>query len=200
MMKKQLIIWLLFCINGTTQVFAQWTEEDSIWLENVLSGNEQIRLNPETLKAIEKGKFLNTDEPDNQLLAVPPILPILKEFNGVGIADTGLYEIDSGSIPPSLFAKYRKELDSLRVNKYAFTFHKPLVEKEEFQIANLPVTVSAGARNIFSDEVKDGQRHGAGVVTLKSRFSLDDILLFLFSKKERDKRRNRKKARAWQGY
>jgi len=200
MMKKQLVIWLLICVNGTEYAFAQWTEEDSIWLENVLSGKERIQLNPETLKAIEAGKFLNTDEPDNQLLAVPPILPILKEFDGVGVRDSGMHEIDYGSIPPGVFAKYRRELDSLRVNKYAFTSQEPFVRKEEFQIGNLPVTASAGARNIFSDEVKDGQRHGAAVVTVRSRFSLNDIFLFLFSKEERAKKKNRKRARAWKDY
>lgn len=199
MMKKQLVIWLFVCMNGTDYMYAQWTEKDSVWLNDIISGKEQIKLNPETMKAIESGTFINSERPDNQHLSAPPILPITKEFD-ITPADTTQEQIDYRSIPPAVFARYRLELDSIRIMRGAYTSKEPNKVKDEIQIGNLPITVKAGAQNLFLEEVKDGQRRGSVGASAKAKFSLDDILLFLLSPTERNKRKNKKRAKAWQHY
>ena len=63
-MHKQLLIVMLICLRGIDYVSAQqWTKKDSVWLQNVLSGKEKLELNPETMKAIQSGSFINLDEP-----------------------------------------------------------------------------------------------------------------------------------------
>ena len=62
-MHKQLLIVMLICLKGADYISAQqWTKKDSVWLQNVLSGKEKLELNPETMKAIQSGSFINLDE------------------------------------------------------------------------------------------------------------------------------------------
>ena len=56
-------IFLLIVFILPTMAHAQWTEQDSLRLQEFLSGKEEIRLNPEFQKAIESGTFLRPDEP-----------------------------------------------------------------------------------------------------------------------------------------
>lgn len=46
----------------TERANAQWTEKDSIWLQDVLNGKRQLKLNPEIQKQIESGTFINFDD------------------------------------------------------------------------------------------------------------------------------------------
>ena len=63
------------------------------------------------------------------------------------------------------------------------------------------VTAAAGGRNLYSsDVVKDGQKRGTVGGSVKLYFSLDDILKWIFSKEERNKRRNRKRDDTWRYY
>ena len=48
--------------------------------------------------------------------------------------------------------------------------------------------------------VKDGQKRGTVGGSVKLYFSLDDILKWIFSKEERNKRRNRKRDDTWRYY
>ncbi|OAV71056.1 hypothetical protein Barb6_01532 [Bacteroidales bacterium Barb6] len=80
-MSKRLVIGLLFCLCGTGFGYAQWTAKDSVWLQNVLSGKDSIRFNPETMRAIREGSFLNTDKPTTTALSAPLELPVLMDFS-----------------------------------------------------------------------------------------------------------------------
>ena len=51
-------IFLLIVSILPMMAHAQWTEQDSLRLQEFLSGKEEIRLNPEFQKAIESGTFL----------------------------------------------------------------------------------------------------------------------------------------------
>lgn len=62
-------------------MYAQWTKNDSIWLQNVLSGKDTLKLNIETQKAIESGSFLNTTPHTTPMISNPAILPILKDLS-----------------------------------------------------------------------------------------------------------------------
>ena len=54
------MIGFFVCINIHLG-YAQWTEQDSIWLKDVLAGKDSIKLNPEFQKAIQSGSFLNPE-------------------------------------------------------------------------------------------------------------------------------------------
>lgn len=53
---------ILYFLSFTTETAnAQRTEKDSIWLQDVLNGKRQLKLNPEIQKQIESGTFINFD-------------------------------------------------------------------------------------------------------------------------------------------
>ena len=80
---RPLLIGFFVCINIHLG-YAQWTEQDSIWLKDVLAGKDSIKLNPEFQKAIQSGSFLNP-EPGKPMgkpqLAAPSNIPITKDFS-----------------------------------------------------------------------------------------------------------------------
>lgn len=81
MMNKQLLIGMLICLNGV-YAEAQWTKKDSLWLQDVQSGKEKLKLNPETMKAIESGFLINPERPALELRSQPASkLPIIKDFS-----------------------------------------------------------------------------------------------------------------------
>lgn len=74
-MHKQLLIVMLICLKGADYISAQqWTKKDSVWLQNVLSGKEKLELNPETMKAIQSGSFINLNEPASDM-KMSPVTP-----------------------------------------------------------------------------------------------------------------------------
>ncbi len=199
-MNKQLIIWFILCLNGTDYINAQWTETDSL-RRYILEGNDSIRLNPETLKAIEDGTFLNRENPFNQLLEAPRVLPITKDFWDIAPKDSTRENIDFNTLPPSVaILKDLINKDSLKIIEDAFIFHLKTHERDQFQIGKLPVTVFAGGQSLHEKEVKDGQQRGTLGATTRVYFSLDDILSFLFRKSERQKKKNKKNAERLRNY
>lgn len=80
-MHKQLLICLLICLKGAGVAQAQWTAKDSLWLQNVLAGKDSLRLNPETMRAIQSGTFLNWETPSTPMLTNPAKLSIVKDFS-----------------------------------------------------------------------------------------------------------------------
>lgn len=82
-MERKAFVFILFILQNTGILYAQWTKEDSLWLDNVLSGKEQLRLNSETLKAIEDGTFINMQEmsPKEQMKTSPVKILIAKDFS-----------------------------------------------------------------------------------------------------------------------
>lgn len=199
-MNRQLIIWLIICLNGTEYLQAQWTENDSLRLRSVLEGRDSIRLNPETLKAIEDGTLLNRENPFNELLEAPPILPITKDFWDIAPEDTTKANIDFGSLPPSVAILKEYLNDTLKIRDGAFDFHLKTHERDQFQVGKLPITVYAGAQDLHEKEVRDGQKRGTVGATTRVYFSLDDILTFIFRKSERQKKKNKKNAERLKNY
>ena len=81
-------IFLLIVFILPTMAHAQWTEQDSLRLQEFLSGKEEIRLNPEFQKAIESGTFLRPDQSGTHMLSSPSELPITKDFSEYVQLDT----------------------------------------------------------------------------------------------------------------
>lgn len=194
MMKKRWIVCLIICINNTGLIYAQWTETDSLRVQNMIEGRDSIRLNAETMRAIQEGTFLNRENPFAQPLEAPPVLPITRDFWDIAPEDSLAIEIDS--LSPAVLAMLirMKEKDSLNISD-AFRLRLKFHEKEKFRIGESPFAVSAGAQSLLDDTVKDGQRRGSVGGSVSFSFSLDDILTYLFRPGEREKRKNKKRAK-----
>lgn len=186
---KQYLLVLMLTGSLPVSIYGQnWSEKDSVWLSGILSGKDTVRINPEFQKAIREGAFLRLeDEPGQQILDAPAELPLLKDFSEYFRADTdSVYkEPDYKSISPRVYT----------------VTPSALIDKKEIQVGKLPVAVAAGGRNLYSsDVVKDGQKRGTVGGSVKFYFSLNDMLEWVFSKKERNKRRNRKRDNTWRYY
>lgn len=99
---------MLICLRGADYISAQqWTKKDSIWLQNVLSGKEKLELNPETMKAIQSGSFINLDEPASNMKMSPTTpLPILKDFTEYIRTDSTNRKKALKDLPPGVFWLY----------------------------------------------------------------------------------------------
>jgi hypothetical protein len=174
-MGKRFILLLFIGIHQTGSLYAQWTEKDSVWLENILSGKETIKLNPDVLKAIEYGTLLNTDmiSPSDQMKIVPGRIPIQKDFTeylSPGKIQKDMEDardVDPFSIPPAVFMQYGPAI-FLPEN----TFNKAFV---------MPAHIKENAAS-------------------PSGRSFDDALRSIFSPSFRARERNKKNANAWKHY
>lgn len=106
---RPLLIGFFICINIHLG-YAQWTEQDSIWLQNVLVGKDSIQLNPEFQKAIQSGSFLNP-EPGKPMgkpqLATPSEIPITKDFSDyIQPNDTTHRKVALKDLLPSVFWRH----------------------------------------------------------------------------------------------
>lgn len=207
MMSKQCLLTILFIIIPSVRLYAQdWSKEDSIKLSGLLSGKDTIRINPEFQKAIREGTLIHfEDAPGQQMLEAPSDIPISKDFSEYLHVDSDSIHnnTDYKSMPPSVYRLYVMIQDTtLKISEEAYTPpNRRLIDKEEIQIGKLPLTAAVGGKNLYSsDIVKDGQKRGTLTGTVKFYFSLDDILTWVFSKKERNKRKNRKRDDTWRYY
>lgn len=203
MMNKPIVIWLFFLLNGTMCVYAQWAEQDSVWLQEIVSGKDTLRLNPEAEKAIREGRLINHETSEPQLLEAPPLLPIIIDFSDAGTPDSEAQQVDYSTVPPAVFRRsqwLQRPDSSLVIDSGAYALPAIIIPKEKIQIGNSPVSVAVGAQNLFPAEVRNGPREGSVGITVGASFSLQDVLLYIFSKKERQKRKNRKRAEQLEYY
>lgn len=112
-MNIRIITLLLICLSNTGHLYAQWTEKDSVWLRNILSGKEKLELNPEALKAIRLGTLINTEEPASNMIMSPeqsPAQSIQKDFTEyVRPKDTDYNpnrKVAPKDLPPAVFRLY----------------------------------------------------------------------------------------------
>ena len=178
-------IFLLIVFILPTMAHAQWTEQDSLRLQEFLSGKEEIRLNPEFQKAIESGTFLRPDQPGTHMLSSPSRLT------------------NYDSITPVLFMllNFKSPSRSLAIQKQAHTIRLPKNQDwKEFKVGKVPMAANVKLTNIYSDVVKDGQRRGGVLATIRVYFDAEDLLETIFWKSARDKKRNRKRENTWKYY
>ncbi|MDL2277866.1 DUF4858 domain-containing protein [Parabacteroides sp. OttesenSCG-928-G07] len=103
-MNKQLLIFLFICLKGTGVAYGQWTPSDSLWLQNILLGKDSLRLNPETMRAIQNGTFLNSETPKTPLQISPIETLIIKDFSEY-VDKNGEREIALKDLPPGAFMR-----------------------------------------------------------------------------------------------
>ncbi|MDR1103636.1 MAG: DUF4858 domain-containing protein [Tannerella sp.] len=161
-MKKRSFIFMLLLIRISVCLCAQeeWTPQDSAWLQRVLSGEEKLQLNEETLKAIQSGTLISTDHPGE--LRLKPgggELPILKLFEDVAKRDT-----DSPSpadLPPFVYLRYLPPLKDSPAKGNTFTAisSRTLAELKALDAltprratVNDPSTIRSGVNGSFSAE------------------------------------------------
>jgi hypothetical protein len=173
-MEKRFILLLFICVHQTGSLYAQWSKEDSVWLDKVLSGKETIKLNPDVLKAIESGTLLNTDiiTPSEQMKTAPGRIPINKDFTeylSPGKIRKDMEEardVDPFSMPPAVFMHYGPGI---------------FLQKDKFNAFVIP------------NRIKENAARPSG-------HSFDDALRSIFSPSFRARERNRKNANAWKTY
>ena len=172
-------IFLLIVFILPTMAHAQWTEQDSLRLQEFLSGKEEIRLNPEFQKAIESGTFLRPDQPGTHMLSSPSELPITKDFSEYVQLDTLRRLTNYDSITPVLFMllNFKSPSRSLAIQKQAHTIRLPKNQDwKEFKVGKVPMAANVKLTNIYSDVVKDGQRRGGVLATIRVYFDAEDLL------------------------
>jgi hypothetical protein len=152
------------------EIMSQWTRSDSIKLQEILSGERELKLDPEIQKSIESGTFLNLKDPFQHFIQPNAQFPILKEFTGIAPQDSLYFDIDPTKIPPNVFWLYHLPY----INDYGAlkSFHISSEEREYLK-SLLP-----------------------GATT----FDAESILRYLFWKSHRAKVRNKKKATSWKYY
>lgn len=173
-MKIRVIILMLICLSSTGHVFAQWTEKDSIWLQDVLSGKEKVKLNPETMKAIESGTLIGTDEPGSEMIMAPAR--------------------SAGSSIQKDFSEYirTKEMEQdteYNPNRKVALKDLPPAVFMRHKVSNPPRVKMLGSFYV-SQNIKNEGRKPSGI-------SFNDLLKQTFMPSERAKRRN---AQRWQTY
>lgn len=182
---------------------AQWTAEDSVRLQESLSGKEQIQLNPEFRKAIEEGTFLGPEQPVPGMLSAPGQLPLAMDFSEYIQPDTLRKWINYDSITPAVFMllNLKSPARSLAVQKQAHTIMiPPDRNRKKFKIGKVSMDFRLEATDIYSDVVKDGQHRGGFMATITIYFDAGDLLETIFWKSARDKKRNRKRENTWKFY
>lgn len=200
--KMRLVLLLLVSILPV-MARAQWTEQDSLRLRELLSGEEEIRLNPEFRKAIESGTFLRPEQPGTSMLSSPSELPITKDFSEYIQLDTLRELINYDSITPVVFMllNFKAPSRALDVRRQAHTVS--VLENrdwKEFKVGKIRMAANVRLANVYSDVVKDGQRRGGALATVKVYFSMEDLLETIFWKSARDKKRNKKRENTWKYY
>lgn len=195
------IVYTLFVCLFPKIAYAQWTEADSLHLQDLLSGREKIRLNPEFQRSIENGTFLSTDRPTEPMISSPLQLPITSDFSEYIQCDTFRLKVNSDSITPAAYLLQNfKSPASLSVRKQAYTSANPLIRNGEIRFGKLPVYGKITTGNLFLEDVKDGQHRGGFLATIRINFSAEDILETIFWKSARAKKRNRKRENTWKFY
>ncbi|MDL2245042.1 hypothetical protein LJC54_06010 [Parabacteroides sp. OttesenSCG-928-J18] len=108
-MNRRLLFFLVFGFLTVGNLWAQWTPTDSLWLKNVLSGKDTLRLNPETMDAIQKGLLINPgNKPVTPMMEAARELPLLIDFEEYfqSIDSAVPREFDWTDLPPALFIRF----------------------------------------------------------------------------------------------
>lgn len=192
-------LFLTLLVLATT-LHAQWTAEDSIWIEGVKSGKIKVELNPEVMNAIEEGRFLETDQPTRlKLLESPSRLPINKDFMLDAPKKIEDKRIDPATLPSAVLLLYAIPDSANRKSLVYVPPKKDYISMKIIPIGNNGFYISANTGDL-NPLVKDGQSRGGAMASVSYMFSAEDLLRHIFWASERAKKRNRKYATAWKYY
>jgi hypothetical protein len=162
----------------------EWSKEDSIWLQKVLEGKEELIINEATKKAIEEGRLIapsRMKETD---------LDLNKDFDNTGVPDDSrIRGIDPYSMPPAVFALYvlyMEKMDSI------YQIKSLIITADERKM--LESLLPTGTLQSFYFNTK-GYMPGFGRV-----HDFNHMLSMVFSSHYRQLYRNSKNATAYKNY
>ncbi len=104
-MKRLGVIFVGLILYGTREIWGQWSEKDSVWIEDIISGKEQIRLTPEFRQKIESGRLFENEMFHSPLLPDSYSLPIERDFSEYLSTDS-TRRPDLTGLPPSVIIRY----------------------------------------------------------------------------------------------
>ncbi|MDR0349420.1 MAG: DUF4858 domain-containing protein [Tannerella sp.] len=187
-MKRYYYLLLLLSLHTGLFLYAQgeWTKQDSIQLQRVLSGEETFQLNDAAKKAIESGTLLFSDPYGNDQMKMKSAeWPVMKSFEGITAPESGR-KLKPAELPPSVFKLYgMDQKDSLPDATRSTVFYSKTVEE-------LIMLEKLTPRKATVDD-KTTLRTGRG-------FDAENILRSIFWSSHRAKKRNRKNATAAKTY
>lgn len=109
---KLLYLLLPFLFLNIGKAHAQWTRQDSLWLKNVLEGKDSLRLDPEFMKEMREGTFLNPKQPAGEQQVATQELPISKDFSEyMPYSDNPKRKVPLNQLPPNVFWRHMLPLD-----------------------------------------------------------------------------------------
>ena len=183
--KLSLLVFLLFfsCTIAWTQ---EWNKEDSIWLQNVLEGKEELIINEDTKRAIEEGRLIlpswmrRDDSKSN--------MELLIDIDDAGeIDDSSRFrDFDPLTMPPAVFALYVLYLDRMDS-----TFNISALMMTDEVRKELESLIPTGAYIPHSSDANSGFSYTT---------DFNHALSMLFSAKYRQLMNNRKNATAYKNY
>jgi len=185
-MRRYNCLFLIIVLHSGIVIYAQeWTEQDAIWLQNVLNGTEKIQLNEATRKAIESGTLIHDPMVDKQLKSSPKEFPIIESFEGITSSESNrILPLD---LPPAVYRLH------LLNQKISFPDVSNATKMNTATIHDLKMlNAIAYRKSTVDDPFTIGQGGGS--------FSAEDILRSIFWPSHRAKKRNAKNANAWKTY
>jgi hypothetical protein len=188
-MKQVYYILISFFILSLQFADAQvWSREDSLWLENVLEGKVELKINEETLKALDDGKLIIPKSLDKKNKSEFDLLNNINESN---IHDSiKIQRIDPLSMPPAVFALYILYFDILDSAYNNRSIMLTNAERKQLESMIPPGTIQA-----FSPYTSD-RTPG---FTLRG-LDFNHILSMLFSSNYRNRRKNVVNATSYRNY
>jgi len=108
-------------------VYGQWNRTDSVELQSIVSSEDSVRLNPETLRAIESGTFILPEFSNRRLNSSSYELPLLMDFSEYIQLDT-VIQLDIHSLPVGVFKLYQPEY-KLMPELRSFYFYESDIEE-----------------------------------------------------------------------
>ncbi len=199
MMILRKLLFLLLLTLLTVSLHAQWTKEDSLWIEGVKSGRIKPELNPEVKKAIEEGRLIEAEKPNAKLLEQSSQLPISKEFTAIRPEDEEYRIIDLSDLPPALIIRLTLP-DSIARGSFVYVAPpKDYISMKQIPIGTKGIYITAHS-GVLDPIVKDGQSKGVILGGIGYSFSMEELLRHIFMPSERAKKRNKKYAVAWKTY
>ena len=210
-MKKSLYLFLIIILNSGITLYAQeWTVQDSIWLQRILEGNEKIRLNEQTLKAIESGTLIRDPSLLPKEFKTHPLeMPIIRSFEDIKSSESP-QPIQPLDLPVAVYHIYvlqqpvnlstgsnipQHPVKQPTVSNGSLTFN---VKKHTFLDLKIPDALNLGDPPPL--RLPDGSVSGGGNGGASVSANFEDMLRTLFWPSHRAKKRNAQNANAWKNY
>jgi hypothetical protein len=196
-MRQYYCLFFFIVLKSGVVMYAQdWTEQDSIWLQQILNGTEKIQLNEETRKAIESGTFIHDPAVVKQLKSSPTELPIFKSFEGIMAPEPPkIQRIPLSELPVSVFRLHDWGQNDSLPDRSIITIPKGSMAAKfnEETIRELKMLDAVTPRKATVDDKAAVRSGGAST-------NFENTLRSIFWPSHRAKQRNAKNANAWKTY